>query len=82
MALNMENVNEVELKKPKMDILSLNNTIVKLRPIVKQSKVHSIHKLSSAIKARETTLDVCCSKPFWELLIVSPVQFLFLVCDA
>jgi hypothetical protein len=34
-----------------LDKITLNNTIVKMRPLVVQAKVHCIHHLSAAIKA-------------------------------
>jgi hypothetical protein len=36
-----------------LDKITLNNTIVKMRPLVVQAKVHCIHHLSAAIKAGE-----------------------------
>ena len=65
MALKVEDAASPDILEPepaaKMDKLSLNNTVVKLRPIVVQSKVHCIHKLSAAIKGGDN----------WDLAILS-----------
>jgi len=48
----------------KLDKITLNNTIVKLRPLVVQARVHSIHHLSALIKARERKNIYDCARTF------------------
>jgi len=48
-----------------LDKITLNNTIVKMRPLVVQAKVHCIHHLSAAIKAGEKIM--CVSGFLWGL---------------